>query len=375
MTNYDTPPAYSGSSDKFQEKGALAIFGNVGKQRATSESEHGGGPRYVYYRVYTPDGAIPLRTPADAGNPFIGRVKATTVPPPHNVLSLKRALSAAEGLADPDGSRTSIYAVCTDTHPAEPNAKVALLGLGLGETPGAAVGLVFHEELSNNEYEGRHSKDESERTYVPQYVYYRLHTQSGEAASVRAFDRSEPAVGRIDKMEIAPPNDVLSVRRCIARAEGQPIYRFGHLYGDPTETQPWADKTLLTDDGWDFPGSTATSPLLLVIPERRPGLLNRPLKVLEEQRKAHTAFWSSELMWLAAAPGDVVLTDGVPRIENHRALGAMVTGYMAVDAEGRRGLIMAGKKQINGTSLCEKLILPFRKDLPLSAGTTRFLDE
>ncbi|KAJ7726794.1 hypothetical protein B0H16DRAFT_1471263 [Mycena metata] len=95
-------------------------------------------------------------------------------------------------------------------------------------------------------------------------------------------------------MEIAPPNNMLSFKRCIARAECKPIYAFGSLYGNATETKPWADKMHLIDNEWDhnFPGSTPTTPLLIVRPEHRPGLHNRPLKVLAVQRRARTAFWN-----------------------------------------------------------------------------------
>jgi hypothetical protein len=127
-------------------------------------------------------------------------------------------------------------------------------------------------------------------------VHYHLHTLTGEDLSTRAFNPKEPAIGRVDKLEIAPPTDVLALKRCIARVEQKPIYVYGNLYGDVDETEPWDDKTHLADvHAGTFPGSTAAAPLLIVQPERRPGLYNRPLNVLEAQSAARTAFWNVSL--------------------------------------------------------------------------------
>ncbi|KAJ6594353.1 hypothetical protein B0H19DRAFT_1095133 [Mycena capillaripes] len=297
-------------------------------------------PRYVYYRVYAPDGAIPSRTASDRGNPFVGRIKATSVPPPHNVLSLKRTLGETESLPDPTGSRTSIYSVVSSTIAMDQTEAFDVLGQNLGATPETALALVFAEELSEKERRRRPSVDEKRLT--PQYVYYRLHTLSGEDDSARVFDPTEPAIGRIDQMEIAPPRDVSSLKRCIARAEKKPIYAYADLYGDAKETKPWDSKTHLSGKLETFPGSIITAPLLLVQPERRKDLYNRPLKVLEAQSPARTSFWNGDLKWLAASAGEIFHTDGVERRENHREQDKKVVGYMAVGADGKTGLIVKG---------------------------------
>ncbi|KAF7365677.1 hypothetical protein MVEN_00441400 [Mycena venus] len=67
------------------------------------------GPRYLYYRVYSPDGAIPSKTAFDPRNPYVGCITASSIPPPHNGKSLKRCLVKAEDFTDPDGSRTLLY--------------------------------------------------------------------------------------------------------------------------------------------------------------------------------------------------------------------------------------------------------------------------
>ena len=52
----------------------------------------------VYYRVFFQDGAIPTLHPASSDDPFLGRVLATSITPPHNVDSLKRCLAKHEDI-------------------------------------------------------------------------------------------------------------------------------------------------------------------------------------------------------------------------------------------------------------------------------------
>ncbi|KAJ6486970.1 hypothetical protein C8R45DRAFT_1214242 [Mycena sanguinolenta] len=68
-------------------------------------------PRYVYYRVYAAYGVIPSRTAPDPTQPSIGRIKATSVPPPLTAASLKHTLAHAEGIPDPLGLRSDLLAL------------------------------------------------------------------------------------------------------------------------------------------------------------------------------------------------------------------------------------------------------------------------
>lgn len=119
-------------------------------------------------------------------------------------------------------------------------------------------------------------------------VYYRLYTRSGEDHSVHAFDPDEPSIGCIDRSTVAPPEDVAAIKRCIARAEGKPIYAFGDLYADVSD-EPLANDACITDApaGAVFHGSTPMGALRIVHPERRAGLFNRPLKILAAQPSVH----------------------------------------------------------------------------------------
>ncbi|KAJ7160651.1 hypothetical protein C8R43DRAFT_845397, partial [Mycena crocata] len=59
--------------------------------------------------VYTHQRGIPSKSPTDAQKPFIGRIPARSVPPPHNVDSLKRCIAGTENLSYAGGTRTSLY--------------------------------------------------------------------------------------------------------------------------------------------------------------------------------------------------------------------------------------------------------------------------
>ncbi|KAJ6606722.1 hypothetical protein B0H10DRAFT_2228632 [Mycena sp. CBHHK59/15] len=52
----------------------------------------------VHYRIYTPSGAVPVKAAASCPDPFVGRILARSVPPPHLAGMLKRRILAAEVL-------------------------------------------------------------------------------------------------------------------------------------------------------------------------------------------------------------------------------------------------------------------------------------
>jgi hypothetical protein len=76
-------------------------------------------------------------------NPFIGRIKATSVPPPHTVASLKRALVQAEELPDPSGDLTGLFKTRDARRAMAKGARVDILTGELGAMPQTPVALVF----------------------------------------------------------------------------------------------------------------------------------------------------------------------------------------------------------------------------------------
>jgi hypothetical protein len=123
-------------------------------------------------------------------------------------------------------------------------------------------------------------------------VYYRLYTHAGEDTSLRAFDVTEPA--------LALPEDALLLNTS---------------------------------------GATAHDPILLVQPERRAGLHNRPLLVLSDSE--HGGIWTwGPSRWLSPSAGDIVHTDGIRRVEED-GWGKTTPAYMGVDRKGKTGCVLS----------------------------------
>ncbi|KAJ6577988.1 hypothetical protein B0H19DRAFT_1122055 [Mycena capillaripes] len=223
-------------------------------------------PRYVYYRVYTFNGMLHCKKKYGP-SPFIGRIKAISVPPPHTVASLQRALVQAEGLSDSTGELTGLFETRDDRTAMVSNARVNILDGDLGVTAQTAVALVFLANAEEPLPEAVDDKEESCAGDELPPLYYRLYNQGGEEPCIRAFDTNEPALGRIRRESIAPPRNVLAVNRRIARVEGKSIYQRANLFTDMK-----ADNALPTDALVDETcGSSRENPVLIVKPEHRHG--------------------------------------------------------------------------------------------------------
>ncbi|KAJ7339222.1 hypothetical protein DFH08DRAFT_1082595 [Mycena albidolilacea] len=264
--------------------------------------------------------------------------KDASSPPPYNpprhVLYYYN-----QRIPDPLGVRARLYRRPSDQTPIDDAAEMSILGASaIASTPGDALVLVFMDELTAEEkgdvpqIEGAEARE----VEVGGYVYYHLYTRSGEDESTRAFDPDELAIGRIDRSTIAPPRDALEIKRRIAGAEGKSIYAFAELYAHVSGA-PLADDGCCTGPpGIDFPGSNAKNALLIVQPERRAGLYNRPLKILQAQPSPSVLqvnhFSPPPLSWLEVLPGDI------PGAWHMRSQVA----YTVVNASGVKGLIKAG---------------------------------
>jgi hypothetical protein len=107
----------------------------------------------VYYRIYDPDGAIVSKSAFDPGNPFLGRITARSVPPPHTVISLKRCIVKAENIQDPGGIRTRLFRNNNGGVVVDSATKVLIIGTGPvdGSAPQSAFALIFSETLTKEE--------------------------------------------------------------------------------------------------------------------------------------------------------------------------------------------------------------------------------
>ncbi|KAJ7501817.1 hypothetical protein B0H11DRAFT_1799599, partial [Mycena galericulata] len=230
-TDGSSPPPYKGQDDS-----GLYRDGSASSKKSAS------GPRYVYYRVYAPDGLLACKKHEESL--FIGRIKATSVPPPHTVASLKRALVQAEELPDPNGDLTRLFDTTEGRKAMAPSTRVDIMNGSIGATSQTPVALVFLVDPKTP----LQVPDDYSGDALPM-LYYRLYNRGGEESSIRFFDTNEPALGRVERESLAPPRNAVSVKRRIARVEGKPIYRLADLFTDVTDTAHPSDFPLTPSCG------------------------------------------------------------------------------------------------------------------------------
>ena len=165
----------------------------------------------VYYRIYAEDGAIPSKTFADPGDPFLGRIKARSVPPPHTTKAIKRCIAKIENIKD--RTSTSLFLTPYSQSLMEDDDKATTLNrTGLGSTPQEPLALVAKmsdSERTALESGGREELEGADTTapeiryrmsiqHYPTFlfitsrllgeVYYQLYTDDCEMPSKVAFD-------------------------------------------------------------------------------------------------------------------------------------------------------------------------------------------
>ncbi|KAF7351636.1 hypothetical protein MSAN_01596200 [Mycena sanguinolenta] len=236
-------------------------------------------PRYLYYRVYCPDGAIPSKTAFNPRNPYVGRILAKSIPPPHNATTLKRCLLRTENLTDPHGQRTQLYRDHDARSHLAGTDRVGIFGpVADGATPDSALALVLRDYLSADEKATVARIDLScPGEEEPKYLYYRLFTDTGEDVSKVSFNLNEPSLGRVERNLISPPHSPPTIRRYIAKVEGRPIYTYSEFYQNISAQQALKDNIYLP---LARVGLTQEDPIVLVQPKRQPGLYNRPVKII-----------------------------------------------------------------------------------------------
>ena len=135
----------------------------------------------VYYRLYAEDGAIPSKTPVAPGDPFLGRIKARSVPPPHTAKAVKRSIAKVEDIKD--RTSTSLFLTSYSQSPMSDADKVTIRNrTGPGSTPQKPLALVAkmsESERSALESDGRggHANTAAEPDTTPQEIRYRTSIQ------------------------------------------------------------------------------------------------------------------------------------------------------------------------------------------------------
>jgi len=177
---------------------------------AFSEDINKSDPRYLYYRVYTEDGAIPSNAPLDAGDPYLARILAKSVAPPHTVSSLKRCLSKVESIVN--HRKTSLFLSTSSQTPMDDGHRLSLLnGSGPGSTPQEPMALVVKSsESERNTLAGaRTSPDISASSRKVRYLYYRIYTADGAIISKnKVAESNDVSLGCVNTVLFAPPHTV-----------------------------------------------------------------------------------------------------------------------------------------------------------------------
>ncbi|KAJ7431190.1 hypothetical protein B0H11DRAFT_1762521, partial [Mycena galericulata] len=220
----------------------------------------------VDYRVYTEDEAIPSKTAFHQADPFQRRIRGRSVPPPHTTETLKRCLAHAEGFSDPLGQRTKLYRKPFATYPMRAED---VFGTGIATWDGSSLALKILDLTAEETTSVEEINIPQSQELDPPYLYYHLYTQTGEATSKVAFDPCEPAIGRIERFRIPVPLSAGSIKRCIAKTEGKPIYAYSHLLLNIHSTgylYNQAPYPFIIDQ---TAGSTPDEPMVLLQPERR----------------------------------------------------------------------------------------------------------
>jgi hypothetical protein len=96
----------------------------------------------VYYRVYAKHGAIITVNPVYSDDPYLGRILARRVAPPHTASSLRRCLSNVENIGT--DIQTSLFVATSSESPMDDSDQMSILGhTGPGYTANEPVALVI----------------------------------------------------------------------------------------------------------------------------------------------------------------------------------------------------------------------------------------
>ena len=241
----------------------------------------------VHYRIYAGDKAIPSKTPVAAGDPFLGRIKARSVPPPCTVKAVKGCIAEAENIKR---TNITIFLTSYSQSPMNDEEKVTVLnGTGPGSTPQEPLALVIKmsdSERSALESDGRSglaSAAEPDTTspeipygtfiqhsltflFVIFLVFYRIYAEDGAIPSMSPVTPGDPFLGRIKVRSVPPPLTAKTVKCSIAKVENIKDGESISLFLTPYSQSPMdnANNDIILNRTGNGPGSTPQEPLALV---------------------------------------------------------------------------------------------------------------
>ncbi|KIM78070.1 hypothetical protein PILCRDRAFT_602777 [Piloderma croceum F 1598] len=227
------------------------------------------GPRYIYYRVYAENGAIPSANSVYIDDPYLGRISAELVTPPLTAVNLKRCISGMEGIDEKTASKLFISA--SSQAPMHDDCRVSIFAYpGPGCEPNEPMALVVMRSQQGRApcqrvpAEAEHIlPPESTTPFKTQYLYYRVYKKRRAVKSKRPADPSCPWIGRISVDSVPPPHTATSIIRCISKAEEFDNSEDSQLWSNSLSESPIRGEhvSILTSNR---PGSTPEDPMAFV---------------------------------------------------------------------------------------------------------------
>ena len=99
----------------------------------------------MYYTFFTKTGAIPCKNPVDKQDPYLGRVEARRIAPPHTVESVIRCICHVE--EDSRDHYSQLFLSASSASPMDRQERVAILtGSGPGSNPRQPLALLLLDE-------------------------------------------------------------------------------------------------------------------------------------------------------------------------------------------------------------------------------------
>ncbi|EDR02820.1 uncharacterized protein LACBIDRAFT_332125 [Laccaria bicolor S238N-H82] len=211
------------------------------------------GPRYVYYKLYTKDGALETNRPIYSNDRFISRVLSRSVAPPHTAGSLKLRLRKIEGFEEGD-----LYLSISEKSHVEDSTRLSLRRqVGPGLSKDDPVALVVSDPEKR-----QYSQGNSLIVFLP-LVYYRIYDQGGQAVSNTAFHEDDTSLGRLEVLSVAPPQTVASLKRRIIKVEGI-VNHDCELFGDESGETTMNDDDTISFSADSYPCISEDEPIAVV---------------------------------------------------------------------------------------------------------------
>ncbi|EDR06235.1 uncharacterized protein LACBIDRAFT_329073 [Laccaria bicolor S238N-H82] len=170
--------------------------------------------RYLYYRLYTPDGPIEVNTTVYKNDDYLGRISAKSITPPHTVTSFTRCVAKSE-----------LFASVSSQSPMDGSTLLSVFGdpgPGLSETEPMALVIDPPDTKASRVCNLLAAESEMTELIKPldePYLYYRVYDEDGEVESFENFNTADNSLGRILIASIPPPHTIATLKNRLAGAE------------------------------------------------------------------------------------------------------------------------------------------------------------